>query len=449
MNPHEQAVKSMGVLQLAWPMFIEWLLTVSIGMVDAMILGHISDQAAAAVGAVNVLLILAITLLGTLASSGGIVLTQYLGAGRREELPALYRSLLQINLVAGLGLSLLMLLLAPVLPTLLAMPAPLHQDATLFATIVGGALVAQSLVWGFSAILNAHGQTRLTMTNSLAMNMGNALLSLYIVTHTDYGVAGVAAATVLSRLAGTLNLYLMVRWHLHIPLPGSWQEWCRPPLWRPIARIALPATLEPLSYYGNQAVLTALLATLGIAALAARSYVLSMVALVEVAAFAIAQAAQILTGHLAGAADWPQADRRKWQAVGYALLFTLLGALPMLLWRHELLGLFTRDPQIVALGAELLVAATMVALLKAYNFVAGSCLRAAGDASFTAGVTILCMWLISVPLGYLFAFPLGFGMLGIWLALAVDELCRALLMAARWHSGSWQSKALAQHGEVS
>lgn len=449
MHPDEQRVAKMGLLTLAWPMFIEWLLTVSIGMVDAMILGYISDQAAAAVGAVNVVIILAITLLGTLASSGGIVLTQYLGANRRDALPSLYRSLLQINLAAGLMLSLLMLLLAPVLPTLLAMPAPLHHDATLFAAIVGGALVAQALVWGFSAILNAHGQTRLTMTNSLAMNLGNALLSLYLVTHTDYGVAGVAVATVLSRLAGALNLYLMVRWFLRIPLPGTLQEWRRPPLWRPIARIALPATLEPLSYYGNQAVLTAILATLGIAALAAKSYVLSMVALVEVAAFAIAQAAQILTGHLAGAANWHQADRRKWQAVGYALLFTLLGGLPMLLWRHELLALFTQDPQIIELGSQLLVAAVMVALLKAYNFVAGSCLRAAGDASFTAGVTIICMWVISVPLGYLFAFSLGFGMLGIWLALAVDELCRALLMAARWHSGRWQSKSLASHCEVS
>lgn len=59
---------------------------------------------------------------------------------------------------------------------------------------MGGALVAQALVWGFSAILNAHGQTRLTMTNSLAIESGQCLLSLYLVTHTDYGVAGVAVA---------------------------------------------------------------------------------------------------------------------------------------------------------------------------------------------------------------------------------------------------------------
>ena len=51
--------------------------------------------------------------------------------------------------------------------------------------------MAQSLVWAFSSILNAHGQTRLTMANSLTMNIGNALLSLYLVTHTDYQLAEV------------------------------------------------------------------------------------------------------------------------------------------------------------------------------------------------------------------------------------------------------------------
>ena len=440
---HTSTVSRMSLLQLAWPMFIEWLLTVTIGMVDAMILGYISDEAAAAVGGVNVLLILAITLLGTLAGSGGIVLTQYLGGQRRQALPDLYRSLLLINLLAGAALSLLMLLGSPLLPALLIMPASLHQDATRFAAIVGGGLMAQSLVWIFSAILNAHGQTRVTMANSLTMNISNALLSLYLVTHTDYGVAGVAWATVLCRLAGALNLYLQVRWRLHIALQITPSSWRKPLLWRPIARIALPACLEPLSYYGNQAVLTALMASLGIAALAAKSYVLSMVALIEVAAFAISQAAQILTGHLTGAGEWHQANRRKWQAVRYAIGFTLLCSLPFLYWRHELLGLFTRDPQIIALGEQLLQAAVVVAMLKAYNFVAGSCLRAAGDATFTAGVTLLCMWIICVPLGYLFAFPLGYGMVGIWLALAVDELCRAVLMAQRWHSGRWQSKVLA------
>ncbi len=307
---HTGSVGRMGLLQLAWPMFIEWLLTVTIGMVDAMILGYISDEAAAAVGGVNVLLILAITLLGTLAGCGGIVLTQYRGGQRRQELPDLNRSLLLINLLAGAALSLLMLLGSPLLPALLLMPTNLHQDATPFAAIVGGGLMAQSLVWAFSSILNAHGQTRLTMANSLTMNIGNALLSLYLVTHTDYGVAGVAWATVLCRLAGALNLYLLVRWRLQIPLQLAPSSWHRPLLWRPIARIAMPACLEPLSYYGNQAVLTAIMASLGVAALAAKSYVLSMVALIEVAAFAISQASQILTGHLTGAGEWHLANRQ-------------------------------------------------------------------------------------------------------------------------------------------
>lgn len=441
MTTHTDVIQQ-GALRLAWPLFVEWLLTVSIGMVDAMILGLVSDQAAAAVGAVNVVLILAITLLGTLANSGGIVLSQNLGAKRLAEVRELQNSLLLANLLLGGVLSLLLLASSPWLPRLLAAPAELHHQASLFVAIVGGGLMAQAMVWSFSSILNARGHTRYTMVNAIAMNLLNAGLSYYLVVNTHSGVVGVAAATVLARLLGALSLYLLLRLRLGIRVTPNlpWARFCRQ--WQQIIKIALPATLEPLSYYGNQAVLTLIIASLGVLALATKTYVLSAVALLEVGAFALAQAAQILTGHLVGAGRWQEADAQKWRCVGYALGFTLLVSLPALLWRDALLGLFTQEPEIIRLGSQLLLAALLVTLLKAYNFVAGSCLRAAGDAQFTASVSLLCMWVILIPLSYLLVFPLGYGLLGIWLALGIDELCRALLMGLRWHSGQWQHRSL-------
>lgn len=431
---------------LAWPIFIEWTLTVSMGLLDAVILGLISDQTAAAVGAVNVVLILAITLLGTTANSGGIVLTQYLGAKRSRDARSLCNTILLINLVLGALLSLLLLAVSPVLPQLIGVDSALYHDGSVFTAIVGGGMVVQGCVWAFSSSLNAHGHTRYTMYNAIFMNLFNVVVSYLLVTQTDSGVVGVAAATVLARVLGCLNLYYQLkrRCALRVSLNVAKRQLVSQ--MRQITKVAIPACLEPMSYYGNQLVLTAMIAAIGVVALATRTYVVSAIAMMEVGAFAISQAAQILTGHLVGAQNWQQANQRKWQAVAMAMAATCILAAPMLYWRESIMGWFTKEPAIIDLGSQLFLVATAVTFIKAYNFVSGACLRASGDARYTAAVTILCMWVICIPLSYLLVFHFNYGIIGIWLALGIDEAVRAFLMALRWQKGHWQSKALVSPG---
>ncbi|WP_035480932.1 MATE family efflux transporter [Aliagarivorans marinus] len=434
--------KSMTLHSLAWPIFIEWTLTVSMGLLDVIILSLISDNAAAAVGAVNVVLVLAITLLGTTANSGGIVLTQYLGANRRHNAKTLCNTILVINLLIGAGLSLALVLLSPVLPQLIGVDPSLNRDGSVFTAIVGGGMLAQGGVWALSSMLNAHGFTRYTMYNAVFMNLFNVVVSYLLVSQLQCGVGGVAAATVLARILGGMNLYYQLkhRCAIKVSLKVTRQQLSTQA--QQIRKIAIPASLEPLSYYGNQLVLTSLIATIGVIALATRTYVISVIAMMEVGAFALSQAAQIQTGHLVGAKNWQRASQQKWRAVQLALIATTLLAAPLLYWREAIMTRFTNDQAMIELGSQLFVIATVVTFIKSYNFVVGACLRASGDVRFAAAVTVSCMWAICVPVSYLMVFHFNYGLLGIWLALGIDECTRALLMGLRWTKGSWRSKSL-------
>ena len=87
------------------------------------------------------------------------------------------------------------------------------------------------------------------------------------------------------------------------------------------------------------------------------------------------------------------------------------------------------------------------------NIVIINSLRAAGDAKYPVLIGVFSMVLMSLPLGYFFVFHLDMGLVGIWLAIAIDEWTRAIIMFFRWRSRTWERYALVkpeeQDGSVS
>jgi Na+-driven multidrug efflux pump len=75
---------------------------------------------------------------------------------------------------------------------------------------------------------------------------------------------------------------------------------------------------------------------------------------------------------------------------------------------------------------------------QAVIFTLGGALRGAGDTRFPLVATIVNWFVVRLPLAYLLAFPLGFGLAGVWAGIAADYFVRAGLLAWRFNSGAWQ-----------
>lgn len=112
------------------------------------------------------------------------------------------------------------------------------------------------------------------------------------------------------------------------------------------------------------------------------------------------------------------------------------------IFRHELVGLFTKDPEIIAAGASIFVLSIVLEPGRTFNMVIINSLRAAGDARFPVLMGVLSMWGVAVPLAYALGVHFGFGLLGVWIAFAVDEWLRGIIMLLRWRSRAWEKKAL-------
>ena len=74
------------------------------------------------------------------------------------------------------------------------------------------------------------------------------------------------------------------------------------------------------------------------------------------------------------------------------------------------------------------------------NIVLTKCLVAVGDVLFPVTIGIIFMWLIAVLVGYYFGVHLGMGLVGIWVAMTIDECMRGILFVIRFKSGRWKTK---------
>jgi MATE family multidrug resistance protein len=103
-----------------------------------------------------------------------------------------------------------------------------------------------------------------------------------------------------------------------------------------------------------------------------------------------------------------------------------------------LLGIFTSDTAVIALGRPLLAVGALYNLIDAVAIVAGGALRGAGDTRWPFAASTLLAWLVFLPAAYLFGIVLGGGLLGAWLGgtLYVAGLAGAQLWRLR--SGAWR-----------
>ena len=179
---------------------------------------------------------------------------------------------------------------------------------------------------------------------------------------------------------------------------------------------------------------------LGATALATRTYVLSFVTVTSVLlSLALGVGTQIAISHRIGAGRLEEANAELYRALLYAMSGSGAIALLLAVFHRPLLGFLTEDAEIVRQAAPLFALGIVVEMGRAVNIVVGGALRSSGDAKFTALVGGSLMCGVGVPCAYLVGGALGLGLIGVWMAMAIDETLRGVVNYRRWRSGRWRS----------
>jgi len=419
---------------------------------NTFMLSFYSDESVAAVGVANEIIMMVVLIFNMISIGSAVTISHELGAGRLLELKRITGMTLTLNMMLGIVLSLLVMGMSTPLLGLFSLDDTTFALAKPYLLIAGGGLLVQGLLTAAVAMIQAHGMTKQTMLVAVGINIANVVGNYVIISgplrHLELGVAGVATCTIICQLIG-LAIHLSL---LNKVMGGldrfDFLSWKNGRL-RRVLRIGVPASLNTLSYNTKQFVITAMIASLGSVMLSAKIYTHSIMLIVLVLSVALSKGVQILAGHQIGAGQTELAYRTVLRCFWQSVMITLVAVCLIGLWRQSLLELFTDSREIVAIGGTLLLYSFILEPGRNLNVIFERALQTAGDARFAAISSVLIMWLVSVPLAYLFGIQLGYGLYGIWLSFVLDEWMRGCILYLRWRSRRWERQLNIEENQVS
>ena len=155
---------------------------------------------------------------------------------------------------------------------------------------------------------------------------------------------------------------------------------------------------------------------------------------------AIAQSTQITLGYLVGAKELDKVPRRIYITTVICMAVSVSVTILIYLNSDFLFGIFTSEPEILALGKKVMFIEIFLEIGRSVNIVMTRALVAIGDVMFPVIIGIGSQWFVSVIASYIVGVKLGFGLQGIWIAMAFDEGLRGVLFLIRFKMGTWRKK---------
>ena len=438
------SVERKTLTQLFVPICFETLFYMLSGMVDTLMLSSVSDQAVGAVGTANTYIGVFIIMFGVISSGMVAVMTQNIGAGRPGIAYQARQLGLAFNAVIGVLMSVFLALFSGSMLRIVSIAPALMEPAETYLKIVGGACFLNALIPIFSSYLRVFGYTKHSLIGTIVGNVLNIVLNSIFLFVLDWGVMGVAVATVISRV---VNLIIVAA--MGAVLIKAKQSPDRLPAGRilgQIIKIGFPSACETALYnvamtlivrYMNQMDTDGMNVT-------ARSYTMQIANFSYCIGAALAQANAIMTGWRIGAKEYDECNKGTRKAAIYGIIAATCFSVTFAAAGHFIVHIFTDDVQMINLVVKLLIVDIFLEFGRVTNLVYGQALKTSGDALFPVVMGAIFMYLFAVGGTYFLGIHLGLLAVGAYIAMAADECARAVGMVIRWKSGKWRNKRLVE-----
>ncbi len=442
--PEGYLFSSKALRALIVPLIFEQTLAMTVGMMDTIMISAVGEAAVSGVSLVDMINNLVFAIFAAMASGGAVVVSQNLGAQRTKEA----RDSSQQLLLTVLALSLFMMILtiAARKPLLRLFFGSIEDDVMDNALIY---LLISALSFPFLAVYNAcaalfrsMGNAAITLKTAVVVNLINVVGNAIGVFVLHLGTAGVAIPSLLSRAAGAVILFLLLK----KPQQDIYlTSFLTRPNWhtiRKILYIGVPNGLENGIFQLGRVLVVSIIALFGTTQIAANGVANSLDGVGVIIGQATSLAMITVIGQCVGAGSEEQVRYylRRIMVITYIPQFLLECFL--ILFLNPILSLYGLSPETTQLTWILVVIhCGCAAFLWPYAFVFPNMLRACNDVRFTMIVSIASMFTFRIGFSYFLGVWMGMGAIGVWIAMIVDWICRILCFALRYRSGKWRKLA--------
>jgi multidrug resistance protein, MATE family len=427
-------------LRLALPLIFAEVGWMSMGIVDTLMVGRLPNSAVA-IGATG----LGQSLYHSVAIFGGGLLlgmdTFVAHAFGREDLDDARHSLLNGLVLAFVLTPFLMLAVS-------FWPALMRRFGVNPELVEPMRPYLQALNWGTLPLLAYFALRRYLQAVNVAHPIMFALISANLINavgnwvliygHFGFramGITGSGWSTCMARAYMALCLAITLWWVESKRVRPRWWGTLRIDVRRMSALLKLgaPAATQILCEVGAFSAAAALCARLGPVPLAGHEIAINCAALTFMVPLGISSAAAVRVGQQLGRRDPDGAHRAGWSAILIGVGFMACSGAVFVSLSKLIARLFTPNPAVIQVGAQLLLVAAAFQLFDGLQTVATGALRGAGDTRTPMLANFFAYWLVGLPLGYVLCFRLGWGALGIWIGLCGGLMIIGSALLITWH----------------
>lgn len=435
------------IYRLIIPLIIEQILAVTVGMTATIMVSKAGEAAMSGVSLVDNLNILLINIFSSLATGGAVVSAQYLGHKENDKACKSANQLLLCSFLLSIVIMAISLAGNHFILRLIYgnIEKDIMDSAKIYFYITALSFPFLAIYNSCAALFRAMGNSKVSMYVSFIMNIVNIICSLILVYGFHMGVMGVSIPTLLARMVAAIIMMSLMR-HKEYPIHIQKVLSIKPdiPMIKRILHIGVPNSLENSIFQIGKILVLSLVTEFGKSAIAANSVAGTIAGLELIPGAAIGLAMITIVGHCVGANDYKQAKSYTIRLMKMIYIIMAVLNLTVVIFRHPILSCFNNlSEETVKISLQIIIYHSIVAsIIWPLSFSLPNTLRAANDVKFTMITSIVSMWVWRIGFSFVLAKTLGMGVFGVWVAMTIDWLFRAICFTIRFIRGKWEKHVI-------
>jgi len=433
------------LFNLLWPLIVEQILVVTMGIVDMMMVSSVGEHAVSGVSLVDTVNFLIITAFNAIATGGSVVASQYIGRKDEKNACCSARQLVYIGVIISIVLMIFTMFTCRAMLRLFFgnIASDVMQSAQIYFLITAISYPFLALYTSSAALFRSMGNSKVTMGIALIVNVLNVGGNALFIYGMGLGVGGAALSTLIGRIIAAVFLfYLLMKDKTRIiNLIGITKIKLEGDMIKRILNIGIPSGLEASMFQIGKILITRIFTAFGTVAIAANAVSSTINSMAFMPGSGYGMGLLTIVGQCIGAGDYLAAKRHTKKLLTLSYITYFIINVNILIFMNQIIGIFHLSEEAHQLCVTFLrVHCVTSTLFWCPSFVLPNALKAAGDARYVMVVAACTMWIVRVCSAYLLAFPLGFGPLAVWISMGADFFFRGIIFGRRWLSNKWIEK---------
>ncbi|WP_432667226.1 MATE family efflux transporter [Wukongibacter baidiensis] len=431
-----------SIIAIALPAIGEMSLNTLLGVADTVMISRfVGSEALAAVGFANQIIFTLIFIFSSFNTGATAMISRSYGEKDYDKLNIIAGQAVSINLIIGIIITILAAIFAKQIFQIYDMTDEVFNLALTYFYIIVIGMIFMFLSFSYAAILRGSGDTVTPMVITGIANILNIFGNYVLITgwgpFPEMGIAGAAWSTTISRMIGmALYTYILFIRKARVRIKIKNMRITESIL-RPLLKISLPGGVEQALMQTSFVVVGVIISQLETNSEAAFRILLNIESISFMPAVGLSIAAATLVGKALGEKDIEKAEHTGYTAAILGVLWGVIMGLIFFIFPKGLLGMFTTEMDIILLSLTTMYFMGINQPFLNFMIVMSGALRGAGDTRSVMVITALRLWVLFVPLSYLFIITLKQGVIGLWYGEIISFMVFCVIIFMRFRSKKW------------